>query len=87
MSPVPTDIKLLQKSHIVEITFDDGKHSRFTCHKLRESSPAADAKAVPIKADVNIVSIEMVGNYAVKFIFDDGHQTGIYSWEYLYKLA
>lgn len=89
-NPTPTDIKLLQKSRTVEITFDDGAHFIMSCEYLRTHSPSAETKyQKPIinKQDVNIIGIEPVGNYAVKFIFDDGHDSGIYSWQTLYELG
>jgi DUF971 family protein len=95
MQHIPTDIKLLQKSRVVEITFSDQPLFILPCEYLRVYSPSAevrghggnDAVLQTGKKNVNISSIEMVGNYAVKFIFDDGHATGIYSWDYLYDLA
>lgn len=92
---IPTDIKLLQKTRVVEITFDNGKHFSLPCEYLRVFSPSAEVrghgasqgKLVAGKQNVNIISIEPVGNYAIKLIFDDGHHTGLYSWETLYDLA
>lgn len=93
--PTPIDIKLLQKSRVVEVVFDDQKHFVFTCEFLRVHSPSAEVRGhgvgegvlVTHKENVNIVGIDPIGNYAVKFIFDDGHNTGIYSWQYLYDLG
>ena len=90
INTIPTDIKLLQKSRVVEITFDNGEHFSLPCKLLRQRSPAADNKqpeALKVKDDINIIGIEPVGNYAVKLIFDDGYQTGIYSWKLLYELG
>lgn len=94
-TPMPIDIKLLQKSRVVEVTFDDQKHFVFTCEFLRVYSPSAEVRGhgvgegvlVTNKENVNIIGIDPVGNYAVKLIFDDGHNTGIYSWQYLYDLG
>jgi DUF971 family protein len=82
----PTHIKLLQKSHVLEIAFDNGEQFSLPCEYLRASSPSADARASN-KPNVNIVGIDPVGNYAIKLIFDDGHNTGIYSWDLLYDLG
>lgn len=91
----PTEIKLLQKSKLLCVTFDDGARFELPCEYLRVFSPSAEVKGhggqggqlVYGKKDVNIVGIDPVGHYAVKLIFDDGHQTGIYSWDVLYDLG
>ena len=91
----PTDIKLHQKSRVLEIAFDDGNVYRMGCEYLRVYSPSAEVQGHGPgqqvlqygKEAVNIVSIEPVGNYAVVFRFDDGHDTGIYSWDLLYELG
>lgn len=93
--PVPLDIKFLQKSRVLEVTFDDGAHFVFPCEYLRVFSPSAEVRMHGLKEGVlvvgkdkvNISGIDPVGNYAVKLIFDDGHNTGIYSWEILYDLG
>ena len=84
-SPIPVEIKLLQKSRSLRVDFNDGEHREFTCDFLRKHSPSADK--TPPTESVNIIEIEPVGQYAVRLVFDDGHETGIYSWEYLYKLG
>ncbi|MES2998144.1 MAG: DUF971 domain-containing protein [Pseudomonadota bacterium] len=94
-SPFPLDIKLLQKTRVLEIQFDNRKKFILPCEYLRVFSPSADVKGhgqsegklVSGKKNVNIIDIEAVGHYAVKLVFDDGHNTGIYSWETLYDLA
>lgn len=94
-APAPIDIKLLQKSRILEITFDNKEKFSLPCEYLRVFSPSAEVrghgavegKLVTDKQKVNIIGIDPVGNYAVKLVFDDGHNTGIYSWETLYNLA
>lgn len=93
-SPTPLKIKLLQKERILEVDFDDGHQFRLSCFDLRVHSPSAEARysddksnASAIPKDVNIIAIEPVGQYAVRLIFDDGHQTGIYSWAFLYELG
>ena len=91
----PTSINLHQKSRILEIEFDDGKEFKYTCEFLRVHSPSAEVtghgpgeEVLQIgKEGVNIQAIEPVGHYAVKLVFDDKHDSGLYSWEYLYKLG
>lgn len=91
----PTDIKLHQKSRILEIEFDDGSHFRLPCEYLRVYSPSAEVRGhgpgqevlQTGKENVNITAIEPVGNYAVRLQFDDDHDTGLYSWDLLYKLG
>jgi len=91
----PTEIKLLQKDRVLELTFDTGEHFVLSCEYLRVHSPSAEVrghgleqpKLVLNKQNVNIIGIDPVGHYAVKLIFDDGHNSGIYSWETLYDLA
>jgi len=93
--PIPTDIKLHQKSHYLEVSFDDGKHFNMSCEYLRVFSPSAEVQGHGPgqetlqldKEGVNIIAIEPVGNYAVKLFFDDGHNSGIYSWDVLYRLG
>ncbi len=94
MNPTPSDIKLLQKTRIVEILFDNGEKFCLPCEYLRVFSPSAEVKnyrhkgrLVSGKQNVNIINIEPVGHYAIRFIFDDNHQSGIYSWETLYELS
>ena len=91
----PTEINLHQGSHMLEISFDDGSHFELPTEYLRVYSPSAEVqghgpgqeKLQIGKQDVNIERIEMVGNYAVQFFFDDNHDTGIYSWDTLYDLG
>ncbi|WP_342219970.1 DUF971 domain-containing protein [Rickettsiella endosymbiont of Miltochrista miniata] len=95
MLPTPSDIKLLQKTRILEILFDNGEKFSLPCEYLRVFSPSAEVKGhgygegklVSGKKNVNIINIESVGHYAIRLIFDDNHQSGIYSWETLYDLA
>lgn len=86
MMPVPIHITLHKKSRVLEVIFDNGEKFNLACDYLRAHSPSAD-KQPSSATHVNIVAIEPVGNYAIKPIFSDGHATGIYSWETLYKLA
>jgi DUF971 family protein len=91
----PTDIVLHQKSRRLEVAFDDGTRFQLPCEFLRVYSPSAEVRGhgpgqetLPLgKEDVNIARIEPVGNYAVKLCFDDGHDTGLYSWEWLHYLG
>ena len=88
----PTEIKLHQKSRILEITFADGRNFRLPCEFLRVYSPSAEVRGhgpgqevlQAGKKDVTIEKIEPVGHYAVQLTFSDGHDTGIYSWDLLY---
>lgn len=94
-APRPTDVRLRQQSRVLELTFDDGSEYHLPCEYLRVYSPSAEVKGhgpgqevLQVgKERVNIESIEPVGTYAVTLKFDDGHDTGIYSWKYLYELA
>ncbi len=91
----PTDIKLHQKSRALEIAFDDGSHFNLSCEYLRVYSPSAEVRGhgpgqevLQVgKENVNIAHIEPVGTYAVSLHFDDGHNTGIYSWDWLHHLG
>jgi DUF971 family protein len=91
----PTDISLHQKSRVLELSYDDGKKFELPCEYLRVYSPSAEVtghgpgqEILQLnKEDVNIAAIEPQGNYAIKLIFDDKHDTGIYTWEYLYELG
>jgi DUF971 family protein len=91
----PTEIQLHQQSRILEITYDDGAHFELPCEYLRVYSPSAEVQGHGPgqevlqlgKEDVSITAIEPVGHYAVKLVFDDGHDTGIYVWDYLYELG
>jgi DUF971 family protein len=93
--PHPTEIKLHQKSRVLEVGFDDGKVFSLSCELLRVYSPSAEVRGHGAgqevlqvgKAQVEITAIEPVGNYAVRLIFSDGHDTGLYSWDYLYGLG
>lgn len=89
--PVPTEISLHRKSRLLNITFSDGKSFSLPCEYLRVYSHAAEvtSRRTPEvgKENVNIDRIEPQGSYAVRIAFDDGHDTGIYSWETLYDLG
>ncbi len=91
----PTDIKLHQRSRILEVTFEDGAHFELPVEYLRVYSPSAEVQGhgpgqevLQIgKEDVNIDRIEPIGHYAVRLAFDDNHDTGLYSWTYLHELG
>jgi DUF971 family protein len=93
--PQPTDIKLHQASRVLEIAFDDGRTFKLPYEFLRVHSPSAEVRGhgpgqetLQVgKRDVTIVNAEPVGRYALRPTFSDGHDTGIYSWEYLYDLG
>lgn len=90
-----TDLALNQKDKVLSLTFDDGETSRLSCEYLRVYSPSAEVRGhgpgqevLQVgKENVNIVAIEQVGNYAVRLVFSDEHDTGIYSWNLLIELA
>jgi DUF971 family protein len=94
-SPQPVAVSLLQKSRVLEIEYDDGAKFALPCEYLRVHSPSADVRGhgpgqgvLQVgKENVNITGIEPTGHYAVRLVFDDGHDTGLYSWEYLYDLG
>ena len=91
----PTEIKLHQKSRVMEIAFSDGRGFRLPYEFLRVYSPSAEVRGhgpgqevlQTGKRGVEIRSLEPVGSYAVQPVFSDGHSTGIYSWDYLYELG
>ncbi|WP_455380407.1 gamma-butyrobetaine hydroxylase-like domain-containing protein [Acidihalobacter prosperus] len=91
----PSEIRLHQQSRVLELSYENGERFRLSCEYLRVYSPSAEVRGhgpgqevlQTGKEDVNIVGIEPVGNYAVKLIFSDGHDTGIYDWQYLYHLG
>lgn len=92
--PAATDIQLHQKSRLLEMTFENGRRFELPCEYLRVFSPSAEVKALEEQGEilhgkegVNITAISPVGNYAIQITFDDGHDTGVYSWEMLYKLG
>ncbi len=94
-TPTPTEINLHRQSKVLELTFEDGSHFNLPCEYLRVFSPSAEVRGhgpgqetlQTGKEDVNIANITPVGNYAVVLHFDDGHNTGIYSWDTLYDLG
>jgi len=93
--PKPTDIAVRGAERQFQITFEDGRDFTFSHEFLRVESPSAEVMGhgpsqrqwVPGKINVAITEIEEVGNYAVRLTFDDGHNTGIYSFSYLYDIG
>jgi DUF971 family protein len=93
--PVATEIRFNKAERVLEVEFDDGTHFAYPAEYLRVESPSAEVQGhspsqkqiVPGRRHVGIISIEPVGNYAVRLVFDDLHDTGIYSWEYLHELG
>ncbi len=91
----PTDIKLHQLSHILEISFDNGETFNLPCEYLRVYTPSAEALGHAPgqeilqtgRENINITEIKPVGNYGISPVFSDGHNSGIYSWDMLYKLG
>lgn len=87
----PTEINLHKKSKILSIAFSDGKSFQYPCEYLRVYSPAREVQSGELpetgKEQVNIERIEPQGTYAIRIIFDDGHDTGIYSWDTLYEMG
>src|SRR5712691_9970998 len=94
-TPPPTEIKLHQKSRVLEIEFADGKTFSLPCEFLRVYSPSAEVRGhgpgqevLQVgKRLVEITHIEPAGSYAIQLSFSDGHDTGIYSWDTLYDLG
>jgi len=94
-TPIPTEIKLHKQSRILEVAFNDGSHFNLPCEYLRVFSPSAEVRGhgpgqevLQVgKKYVEINAIEPVGQYAVVLVFSDGHDSGIYSWDYLYDLG
>jgi len=95
MKVLPTNIVLHQQSRFLEIAFSDGETFKLPCEYLRVHSPSAEVQGhgpgqevLQVgKESVNIVAIEPVGQYAVKLVFDDGHNSGLYDWNLLYSLG
>ncbi len=91
----PVEVRLIKEERHLEIDFDDGRSFSLPAELLRVESPSAEVQGhgpsqktiVSGRRHVNIIGLEPVGNYAVRIKFDDLHDTGIYSWQYLYKLG
>jgi len=93
--PRPTDIKLRTRSRVLDVAFDDGSRFELPFEFLRVHSPSAEVRGHGPgqetlqlgKHDVGVRSVDPVGNYAVRIVFDDGHDTGLYTWAYLHELG
>ena len=91
----PSDITLRTKSRLLVVTFEDGASFDFSFEYLRVHSPSAEVKGhgpgqevlQTGKENVSITAVEPVGHYAVRLVFDDGHDTGLYTWSYLRELG
>jgi DUF971 family protein len=94
-APVPSALQLHRQSRVLALRYADGRRYDLPCEYLRVFSPSAEVRGhgleepmlVPGKRNVNIARIEPVGHYAVRLVFDDGHDTGLYSWEVLEALG
>jgi len=94
-APTPTALTVHSQSRILEIAFSDGAHFRIPFELMRIYSPSAEVQGhgpgqevlQTGKREVDVVALEPVGNYAVKPVFSDGHESGIFSWDYLYHLG
>ncbi len=92
---IPTEITLRKSSRLLVVTFDDDTSYEFTCEYLRVHSPSAEVKGhgpgqerlQTGKENVSVTAVEPVGRYAVRLIFDDGHDSGLYTWECLRELG
>jgi len=92
---IPTEITLHQKSKTLEIAFDDGARYRLLFEFLRVHSPSAEVRGHGLgqeilqvgKQNVNLLEVVPVGSYALKLVFDDGHDSGLYTWDYLHELG
>ncbi len=91
----PVELRLKRAEKSIEVEFDDGSRFRLPAEYLRVESPSAEVQGhgpgqktlVHGRAHVAIIGLEPIGNYAVRIVFDDLHDTGIYSWNYLYQLG
>jgi DUF971 family protein len=94
-APFPTDIQYSKSSRVLTVTFDTGDAIRLPATLLRTESPSAEVQGhgpstkrlVTGKENVHITRLEPVGTYAVRLVFDDGHDSGLYTWAYLRELA
>jgi DUF971 family protein len=94
-APEPVELRLEKSRRVLVVEFDDGRLFELPCEYLRTHSPSAEVrghglsepKLMSGKEQVNIERIEPVGSYAVQLVFDDGHDSGIYSWGFLYDLG
>jgi DUF971 family protein len=92
--PWPVDLEFDRRARVLRVRYEDGDTVCISFEKLRVESPSAEVQGhggkklkVTGKQNVGVVSAERVGTYAVRIVFDDGHETGIYTWAYLRELA
>jgi DUF971 family protein len=93
--PTPTEIRLKREEKLLEVAFDDGSRFRLPAEYLRVESPSAEVQGhgpgqkviVAGRRHVGIMQVDPVGHYAVRIVFDDLHDSGIYSWDYLHRLG
>ncbi len=81
----PIELRVRESGRVLRLTFADGLSAEVAADRLRAASPSADKSAAP--QGVTIVGVETVGNYAARFVFSDGHDTGLYTWKLLRELA
>ena len=94
-TPRPTALTLHRASHALEVNFEDGENFMLPCEYLRTHSPSAEVQGhgplertfVPGKRHVKIRALEPVGHYATRIVFDDGHDSGLFTWSYLLELG
>jgi len=95
MTSWPTELRLDKAKKVLTVRFDTGEVFALPAEYLRVESPSAEVQGhspkekqvVTGKQDVTITAIEPIGNYAVRLVFDDGHDSGLYSWDWLHKLG
>ncbi|MCE7998818.1 MAG: DUF971 domain-containing protein [Rhodobiaceae bacterium] len=93
--PWPTELRLSDQGRLLVVSFNDGRQFHLRAEYLRVESPSAEVqghgtgqkKIVPHKKDVSIINIEPVGNYAARLLFSDGHDSGLFTWDYLHELG
>ena len=91
----PTDLMVKEQGRRLEVVYDDGVTAALSAERLRVNSPSAEVqghspsqrKEVKGKENVRIVELKPIGNYAIQIVFDDGHDTGLFTWDYLRELA
>lgn len=94
-TPVPLEIALDQTAKVLRLSYEGGECFDLPCEYLRVFSPSAEVRGHGAgqevlqtgKRKVNVVAIEPIGHYAIKLVFSDGHDSGLYSWDYLYELG
>jgi len=93
--PTPVEIRLKKEPRLLAVSFDDGSSYEYSFEYLRVHSPSAEVRGHGPgqetlqhgKEDVRLTGVEPVGRYAVRLVFDDGHDSGLYNWDYLYELG